>query len=578
MNPPANPQQRLVVAALITAILLPPLLTLCLVAQYGVNVPFADDFTLAPLFAAAHDGTLKAGSFIAQHNEHRMVLLRVFALGFAYLAHGNLRAEMIFSVAIVVGTALLLWRLVRRTINLPVQKQITIMVLLSLLLFSPVQAENWTWGFQFALFLNNLLVVSAISIATSGRTLVVKFVLCALFGAVATYSFGNGAVIWLLSFPLALITSNRQRTTQTVRWATAWSMLAAAAVASYFVHYRRPAAHPALGASRHVTDYLTYVFTFLGAHLSRPAPGDPLFGPMLIGAGLLVIATVATGYIVRHECDRQLQARALPWIALAAYAFISAVLAAVSRVGFGVPQALESRYTSFSLYLSIGIVGLFGLLLTKNTSRRWQTARMAFVVAVLALSLGAYSAGIGAMDQSKRSRLEGRAALLVANILHSDATYEAQLCANAHDAKALANVLNGLGLMQPRMMTTARLNELKLIPAGPRAIGYVDEIHCSDTRCVVRGWAFLTTERRIADAILLSCGTGDVATLFEFATERHQRLDLPQVLGDPALLAAGWTADFERNAMPPGAGVIRAWAMDSETATLYELHDSVSVP
>ena len=34
-------------------------------------------------------------------------------------------------------------------------------------------------------------------------------------------------------------------------------------------------------------------------------------------------------------------------------------LAAATRIGFGVTQALDSRYTSFSLYLSIAVIALF---------------------------------------------------------------------------------------------------------------------------------------------------------------------------------------------------------------------------
>ena len=39
----------------------------------------------------------------------------------------------------------------------------------------------------------------------------------------------------------------------------------------------------------------------------------------------------------------------------------AAILAAAARIGFGINQALDSRYTSFSLYLSIAVIGLFAI-------------------------------------------------------------------------------------------------------------------------------------------------------------------------------------------------------------------------
>lgn len=562
---------------LIFGLLLPPLLCFGLINQFGVNVPFADDFTLAPLFVSAHNGTLKFGQFIAQHNEHRMVLLRVFALAFAYFAHGNLRAEMMFSLAIVMVTTLLLWHLIRRTIEDTVEKRLGILLLLGLLLFSPVQAENWTWGFQFALFLNNFLVVSAISVATSQRSLVAKFAVCTLLATLATYSFGNGATLWILSFPLALIANEQLGRGQRIRWGIAWVMLGALTIASYFVHYRRPAVHPPVPVSPHVVDYVTYTLAFLGAHLSRLGGFDPLFPPIVIGALLVILTIVAVIDVARRPGFGTRQS-ALPWIALAAYALISAALASLARVSFGVRQALDSRYTSFSLYLSVGLIGLGAIGLANNQARRWQNCGTAFVIALVVLSLVTYSAGIGEMKQSKLGRLQGKAALLFANVLHSDEIYESHLAANAHDAKALANKLNGLGLLQPAMIETTRVSELQTVTAERAVSGSVDGLNCSGNQCVARGWAFLSTRSRAFDCVVLSYGTGAAATLFQITNERQQRFDIAQLLQEPALIRLGWTAQIDQTGIPAGVNVVTGWAVDGETAMLYELRGSATLP
>ncbi len=547
---------------------------LFLIIRYGVNVPFADDFTLAPLLLSAHSGTLTFGELFAQHNEHRMALPRLLALGFARFAHGDLRVQMLFSFTLVVLTAALFWFLIWRTIKTAVRERLVLMLLLSMLLFSPIQAENWMWGFQVALFLNNLLLIAAVAVAVSAAPIGVKFVACVLFAALATYSFGSGVLLWALTFPLALFTKTSR--TRRTSWAIAWALCAAGVIGCYFIQYQHPIEHSPTLASPRLTDYVAYVLAFLGAHLSSIEGG--IIAPAVIG-GAIVAVTVglcASAWRVIPRVD--LPTRVLPWAGLILYAGFNAALAAVTRISFGVSQALDSRYTSFSIYSSIGLLGVSAALTCYEPSVDMRKRRAFYFVALIALSIGAYSSGVEYMKRSEQSRLNGKAGLLFANVLDSGNVYETALRANQHDAKRFAQMLDSLGLLRPRMISTAHPAELKSVAADSRLSGYVDEIHCSGSSCAARGWAFLPLNRRTADAVVLSYGTGRTATLFQMTSQMHQRIDVAQLLRDPALLVSGWTAQIDREAVPAETRKITGWAVDSETATLYELRGAAALP
>ena len=184
---------------------LPVLNVVALISRYGVNVPFADEFALAPLLVKAHQHALTFSDLFAQHNEHRYFFPGLLFIAIAFCAQGNLRAEMFFSVFLTLLASANLWLLLRKTTSLSNGPRVTVLFLFNLLLFSPVQAENWTWGYQLPLFLTNYLFTCAVLAAFSSLNLGRKFALCAALAFIATFSFGGGVVLWGLTFPWGLL-------------------------------------------------------------------------------------------------------------------------------------------------------------------------------------------------------------------------------------------------------------------------------------------------------------------------------------------------------------------------------------
>ncbi|HVF70205.1 MAG TPA: hypothetical protein VM940_01240 [Chthoniobacterales bacterium] len=564
-------------AALAILPFLPLLYLVALIARYGVDVPFADEFTFAPLLEKAHAGTLTVADLFAQHNEHRYFFTRLLFIGLAFAFQGNLRAEMFFSVFLALLAGANLWWLLRKT-AISTSAQTLLLCLFSLLLFSPVQAENWIWGFQFPLFFCNFLFTCGLVAAFSGLNPGKKFALCGAIALIASFSFGGGVLLWVLTFPLGLLI-HREITWKTMTaWLVAWGAVAAATMALYFFHYVKPPYHPHIAASRNPVDYFLYVTTFLGAHLSRAARSEPIFQAALVGTVLLVLWSVAVAYAFRHRQDFELRRRILPWVALGSYAILNAVLAAAARIGFGVSQALDSRYTSFSLYLGGATAALIVILkhevYSRTASRRFEGAivrlETILLTAFAVLTLTAFSWGRSFMIESQGTRLWGKGALLFSNVMETGEIHDRYLMANAPEARAYANTLDKIGLLHPSMLRTAEIAQLKTKQHPD--LGFVDFITTAGSSCSVVGWAILPGTSTRAHCVILSYedpARGAVA--FRVADEIHNRPDVAAVLKKPAAEASGWTCHFDRSILPAGDIVVSAWAMDANHAILYQL-------
>ena len=577
----STPQARQAFVRVIAFLLplLPIACLLTLMANYAVNVPYADEFTMGPLLAKAHQHTLTVADLFTQHNEHRYFFSKLLIIALAGLAHGDVRAEMYFSVLLTILTSANLWLLVRRTLSLSLGRSLVVLFLINLLLFSPVQAENWTWGFQFPLFLCNYLFTCALLAAFSNLSAATKFAICLVLAAVATFSFGGGVLLWALTFPLGVLMTTGMKWKSKTAWCVAWGAAGIAAMALYFFHYIKPAGHPSIAASANPLDYFLYVTTFLGAHLARADRSEPIFQAALVGSGLLVLWGTAVIYAIRYRRDLELRRRMLPWIVLGSYATLNGLLAAVARIGFGIHQALDSRYTSFSLYLSLAAVGLYTIFKqdfrTRSESLRFPGAvvrlETILLTAFAAFSLTAFLWGRGSMIASHRTRLWGKGALLFSNVMDSGPIHDRYLMADAGAARSAANLLDSIGLMRPPLFRTAEISQLDT-KRQEKNVGFLDYISTTGASCSVVGWAVLPSRDPRAHCVILSYDDpqrGPIA--FRVSDEIYNREDVAAVLRNPAAEESGWKCHFDRSILPAGDLLVTAWALDAKHAVLYPL-------
>ncbi len=139
------------------AILLPPALVVIAVGRYAVNVPYWDQWELVEPLRKLYAGQLSASDLWVQHNEHRILFPRVVMLALARASRWNIFYELSANVVFASLTFIFLWKLLRTTVH-QISPTLSLMLAVpcSMLTFSLAQWQNWTWGWQVAIFMNAL--------------------------------------------------------------------------------------------------------------------------------------------------------------------------------------------------------------------------------------------------------------------------------------------------------------------------------------------------------------------------------------------------------------------------------------
>ena len=198
----------------------PVALAACLVARYGVDVPFWDEWTIAEFLQKIDGGTLTASALLSQHNEHRMLVPRIIQLAVAFGVGWDTRILMWVSQGLLLAGlsgCVVLWR---RSLEHRATWPATIsLALVALLLFSPAQHQNLLWGFQICFFIPAAcLLASTIIISSPKATLGLSLAAASVLSTTATFSIFPGLLTWPLTACAALLRFGPPSRTGTVKW------------------------------------------------------------------------------------------------------------------------------------------------------------------------------------------------------------------------------------------------------------------------------------------------------------------------------------------------------------------------
>jgi len=372
---------------------LPFLVLIVMVGLFGVNVPYMDQWEFVSIFHKHVDGGLGFADFFAQHNEHRILFPRLVMFGLALVSHWNVVWEMVASVLLAGACSVLLYKIIARTLA---GRRTTLLAtfIISVILFSPIQSENWLWGWQIQWYLNLIgLIVAVWALSIWQRAPFYRVLVAAAGAALATYSLGSGFFVWLICLPFFWFVRPLRR------WAWLWILVAVAAVGAHYIGYHDPNNSPARNLIIHEPiGFAKYVAVYLAHPLAPLASVSSIIAP-LYAVGLGGILTY-----VWLKLRSELSGSLLPWLVLGSYACFAAVSTAVARLGLGVIQAYSSRYTTLSqLLLIMGIVIAFKLLEQKDVrDGAWQWVRPTLRVSLVVCGvLVALNYGKGALQMHK---------------------------------------------------------------------------------------------------------------------------------------------------------------------------------
>jgi hypothetical protein len=356
-------------------LLIPFVITGCFIlfsiVHYGVNTPFSDEWDMIPIFQKADHHTLGFTNLWSQHNEHRIFFPNIVLTLTAYATHWNIRTELLINFAFSLITALMLYLFVLTKIK---QRPLAMLaaVLISAWFYSPVQYENWLWGWQLEWFMcvagavTTIYLLDRFSIAKHNHRHLF-FVGAMLSAIIATFSLGSGMLVWLVGLGILALYGQGKKPIR------AWLGGFILSFSAYYYHYHKPAQDPSTTLFlHHPISFSRYIFSYFG----RPVSGNTDIA-ILVGS-ILIFSSIPVLYAVWLK--RSMIQKFIPWLGLIALSLMAGFMTAVSRLGFGLVQSSASRYTAFSLLYIIGLTGLICALLdTIKLDRR----NLLFIVLVI---------------------------------------------------------------------------------------------------------------------------------------------------------------------------------------------------
>jgi hypothetical protein len=375
---------------------LPVLILILFIVKYRVEVPQADEWSLVPLVEKSYQGTLQFKDLWALHNEHRLLFPRLLLLQIIRISHWQILYELLTNILFATISFFAVLSLIKRT---ELNKSLEWLIpLLSLVIFSLNQSENWLFGWNVQIFMNIMAVILGLSLIGAFEFLWSRPIAAAVLGIIATYSFANGFLFWPLAF--LLLWKKRKSINRSAIVFSLWIVIGVISFALYIKGYSRPAEHPSPWSFLHQPlSALNYFFAYLGSPLLAFCKKTPAVAQWLSQKGipipqvLISIADNAAsiagfiGLILFVLAFRKLKGHQnsnviLIFSALAGYVVLSAILSTIARSGLGIANALSLRYVTISIWfwISLAIFYAFG------TQLKFRTLFLSIVTTLIVLN------------------------------------------------------------------------------------------------------------------------------------------------------------------------------------------------
>lgn len=585
-------------AAFILA-LAPALIQPAIIHCSAVEFPCPDQWypDIAGMFIRVHQHQLTFGDLAAPHNEHRFLCPRIAFLLLGWLTNWSITAELYCTwVFTLVASGCILW-LIRQTRPQPSTSLFEPAVLFNwfianLLVFHPLQLENWFWGIGLANVMPVTFFLCGLVAASSSMRDAWRIALAIFFSAAATYSSGNGILAW----PLVGIV---------LGWSGSWAELrqkrasllcyggaCIACIAIYFFRYHPTDQSSAASYFAGVIPSLRYFLVFCGSILSYGTTYSQLFAAEILGGAMLAILIMTVAALwsaVREHEDPRLARSMLIWLSIAGFAVISGMLAALTRSGFGVQQATTSRYITFSLYLPLALAQLVPMALGATRVRAipgFQSIVLRLPPALLAGMLTMLLFGVHSIrdtcELERLNRRQAKAAALMAKVFPENPMIAAY--ASPEPVRVLSQVqaLSDLGYLRPGLIESRDVGQILTgeSAASQKLAGQLEQVQVAGENVEASGFAIFIDAQTAADAVLLTCkderGNHIIAAQGRMAVLRE---DVQQKFGAHGYRLGGWIAKIPISALPPNVNAIelRAWTLNVDTGRATLLAGSYTI-
>ena len=564
--------------------IIPAMVLGILILKYSVNVPIQDQWHIASIFKKINEGTITFSDLIAQHNESRKIFPRLIFITLAYLTNWNIKYEMLVIFLLACIVALNIYYLNRLTLGISPVKALLIAFISNIFIFSPIQYENWLWGIQIVVFIPITCITTSILIGYSRLHPTAKFLICMTLATISTFSYANGLLSWVVVLPvLALAKLKTDSEFFPNKWLyLLWIFGFTINISLYFYNYHQPISNPGLAAGlKYPYQTLQYFLAFLGAPLALGTSTQPLNtsievvnNSIILGIIIFSIFICLCLYLLRHMRDYSLINRTIGWLMIGFYTIISALVTSSGRVTLGLDTAISSRYTTFSTYVIVAIIGLISIVGADSIKRGyWSLNKNTFnqvicwllgVVTVLQIQTFSYS--FEQMRSWHYSILKYKSCLLLIDFMQDN-------CQNVlsyyyYDVwKQRAHYLTEIGFLNPGLIKTNKIKDLVNLNSNQKITGIFEKVEkISDRTYLASGWAAITDQKKPVDSVILTYDNSEnESIIFAVVDGTIYRPEIVATHHQPGYLKSGWQKVFTTTKFPETDVNIRAWAFDTNT-------------
>ncbi len=569
-------------AALVFLGLVPVVLMVSAVLRSWLPLPYWDDWhTPGATLAAWANGDLTWQHLFSQHNESRKFFPRLLYLALAQFGGWDMRKEMTITLLVVGAIAFLFSRLMRQLPGATTHTALVAWVIAAFLCFSPVQIENFIAGIQLETFFLGLAVLGFAAINLSHLSLTQKAACNGLLALICTYTAAHGMLLWLLGIPLPA-RGEKVPTRRKLSLYGGYIIAAGLSIGAYFIDYTKPSYHPAFFAGNAgafgLAHYLIlWVGSYLKFSLLHPFAGGAV-AIVLFAAALLGSLWVAW---------RQANWRPFyPAFLIATYACATAAITVAGRIGFGVDQALDGRYRTYSLFFFLALAALLFALHQVRFIHADARPRRLFLTGCIVIAL----MGLGSWIGCYRDGLSHQRTLVARNRVFLRALEWSEVIP---DNPVLRYVLPYPPSLLERIRLLRQHRVLRFPFVSPNLADAVRETprpvdgqsfgqleSCAfgpDRNLRLTGRAKLPNRSQPPDCIVIGvvAAAGSYKPVSILETTRPRDGGRARGPRDFRLLFEG---AISAENFPPGDIAIAAWAVDLQTEKLYPLAGVTFIP
>jgi hypothetical protein len=569
--------------------ILPALVALRIQKKHWINIPIWDEWdTPGTALLRFAEGNLTWADLFAQHNESRKAVPRLIHIAIASIGGWDVRQGMALTILCACAVSVIALVYLRRR-NAPPARIAVAWLVINLLLFAPSQYENFLSGFVFEIFIPFLCLFACCAINLSGWPLPRKTAFASLLALISSYTFAHGLLLWPFALPLPSREDRSRGRGFLLLCYTIYALVGIAAIAGYFIGYRRPEIFPPPAGPRQIGQVFDFILVWLGGVVHSPFVNARVAGTT---AGLVMLATVAGAFVALRK-NRNRWPAYYPWLLLLAFALASGAVTAVGRVNIGVESVFNlyfvgfagMRYNVTAVFVYVAVVGLL-FNLYEDEIRGAPRRRWPFLVAAAAsLSLFAFAWAEMFADESVRvkqfqaNRRRARTAAIWSGAIPDNPEiflaypYPDRFGKRVEALRAAA-VLNlpkpSRSLQEAIAQAPAAADSSagKLTLFEDRGHGYYR----------FAGWARNPAGKSAADYVVL--GWQEADNSFHPFTAISTGLMRPEVatIYGASSLKSGFDQEIEFSKFPAGPVTIKAWAIDWDTQQAFPMDASVRLP